>query len=850
MKKIYINQNRNVFFLFFLLLYIISINVVEAKESTSKEAFYALVKRVLPQQSISVNLNYIQSNNPTYSYNVNKNGCLCIEATDNIAASKALYDYLKSIDAGVFVWSGNNLKVPKLLLPTTKKVEVISPFLHHYYMNATVFGYTTVHWDWKRWEQEIDWMALHGIDMPLALNAYEAIIARVWRKMGLSKEHINVYFTGPSHLPWMRMGNISFHDGPLNEEWHQRQIDLQHKILKRMRSLGMHPICPGFAGFVPPSLQKIYPKAKIVETSWNGKFHNYILSLDDSLYAKMSQLFIETWEEEFEPCNYYLIDSFNELEAPFPSYDSGKRDKIVARYGKNVYEALKAANPNAIWTMQGWMFGFQRHIWDERTLQALLSEVPNDKMLILDLAANYNKYVWNLSQNWHYFNGFSNKSWVYSVIPNMGGKNTLTGDLSYYANNHLKLLRDKQKGNLIGFGFAPEGLESNEVVYELLSDAGWSSQKIDCEKWLDKYTKNRYHCSAKVLNRYWDLMQKTVYKTYISHPRYNWQFRPGTTLHGSVNLTENYFKAFEAFIGVANQLKDSKLYCQDVAENMSLFLAGKVEQLVVAIMHCLNEGEMNKAKQFERDFAYLMTQMDRLLVSHPYMRLEKWLERAKNSTSEKRIQKQYVQNAKRIVTVWGPPVDDYSARIWSGLIRDYYLPRWRYFFKSMHENKNVNMQKWELKWVNDTSSLSAVEPIKDIIHESNEILRYVHRLDGQLLPYVKHNNILGSWTVDDNNLKWCIYNLPLEKMHKISYFDIVLSTLSSEIEIEEVILKTDNSIPIHLKDKITLKTINKASSYQLKLKRPLQANNHAELIVKIKRKVNKKVAGRVKMNLK
>ena len=47
---------------------------------------------------------------------------------------------------------------------------------------------------WARWEQEIDWMALHGINMPLALVGYEAILARVWQKMGLTEEEINSYF--------------------------------------------------------------------------------------------------------------------------------------------------------------------------------------------------------------------------------------------------------------------------------------------------------------------------------------------------------------------------------------------------------------------------------------------------------------------------------------------------------------------------------------------------------------------------------------------------------------------------------------------------------------------------------
>ena len=42
----------------------------------------------------------------------------------------------------------------------------------------------------------------------------------------------------------------------------------------------------------------------------------------------------------------------------------------------------------------------------------------------------------------------------------------------------------------------------------------------------------------------------------------------------------------------------------------------------------------------------------------------------------------YEKNARRIVTIWGPPVDDYSARIWSSLLRDYYLPRWKNYFEA------------------------------------------------------------------------------------------------------------------------------------------------------------------------
>ena len=40
--------------------------------------------------------------------------------------------------------------------------------------------------------------------------------------------------------------------------WHTFTVDLQHKILARMRGLGMTPILPAFAGHVPKGLVDLF----------------------------------------------------------------------------------------------------------------------------------------------------------------------------------------------------------------------------------------------------------------------------------------------------------------------------------------------------------------------------------------------------------------------------------------------------------------------------------------------------------------------------------------------------------------------------------------------------------------
>ena len=659
-------------------------------------------------------------------------GVLKIEGSSPVALCHGFYDFVKSNRAGLYSWSGNNIRFPQQLTDGTEK-QVVSPFQHHYMFNVCTYGYSMPYWDWERWEKEIDWMALHGIDMPLALVGYEAIIARVWKKMGLTDEEINSYFVGPAHLPWMRMGNVSGIDGPLNEDWHHRQIALQHKILKRMKSLGMKPICPGFPGFIPEAFKRIYPDLHIIQTHWGGAFCNWMISPQEELFSKIGTAFVREWEKEFGKNEYYLVDSFNEMEIPFPAKGSKERYELLASYGEKVYQSIRKGNPNAVWTMQGWMFGYQRNIWDYETLGALVSKVPDDKMLLLDLAVDYNKHFWHSEVNWEFYKGFYNKPWVYSVIPSMGGKTAMTGILDFYANGHLEALSSPNKGRLLAHGMAPEGIENNEVIYELLSDAGWSDKKIDIHEWLREYSCNRYGSCPAAIGRCWDLLLESVYGTFTDHPRYNWQFRPGTVRDGSINLSPSFFKAIESFVEASGQMKDNPLYLADLAEFTALYLGGKAELLVKAIDKQYEIGDTVRAVKYEKDFEHIMLGMDALLSTHPTLRLERWIDFAHKQAVTPEQRRQYERNAKRIVTIWGPPVDDYSARVWSGLIRDYYLPRWKHYFASRKTGESFDFAAWEKNWV-ESEGCSSQTPPTDVVNTARSLMDYAAFITPSLIP--------------------------------------------------------------------------------------------------------------------
>ena len=376
-----------------------------------------------------------------------------------------------------------------------------------------------------------------------------------------------------------------------------------------------------------------------------------------------------------------------------------------------------------LWVMQGWMFGHMREVWDYKTLNALVSKVPDNKMLLLDLAVDYNKHWWKNGVNYEFYKGFFGKPWIYSVIPNMGGKNGLTGILEFYANGHLDALNSVNKGNLQGFGMAPEGLENNEVIYELLGDAGWSDKKIDLKQWLKDYSICRYGSCPEELEYCWNQMLQSVYGTFNDHPRYNWQFRPGAVPFGSINTNEAFFKGIEKLVTVPEDIRKSELFAYDLAQWTGAYVGGKMEILINQIEKAYSVRDLVLAEKLEARFESLMLRVDALLSVFPTTNLQEWINKAKARATTAKEMKEYECNARRIVTVWGPPIDDYSARIWGGLLRDYYLNRWKHYFNERKTGIRFDFTKWEVDWVENHVGLSEVTIPENPVEEAISLIK-------------------------------------------------------------------------------------------------------------------------------
>lgn len=132
------------------------------------------------------------------------------------------------------------------------------------YMNYCTLDYSMCWWDFDRWEKEIDFMAMNGINMPLAVVGREAVLYEPLLEFGFSEKEALDCISGPSFWAWQLMTNIMGYLPPPDKSYIEQRLSLGKKIIDRYVQFKMYPIQQGFSGHVPVLMKKKFSKAKIL----------------------------------------------------------------------------------------------------------------------------------------------------------------------------------------------------------------------------------------------------------------------------------------------------------------------------------------------------------------------------------------------------------------------------------------------------------------------------------------------------------------------------------------------------------------------------------------------------------
>lgn len=657
-------------------------------------------------------------------------GRVQIQGSSAVAICRGAYAYLRQTGLGMICWSGQRLELPSRLSDFAER-KVVTPYTYIQYYNVCTFGYTTPFWNWERWERELDWMALHGVNMPLAMEGQEAIWQRVWKSFGITQPELDRYFTGPAYLPWHRMGNIDYFEGPLPQHWIDEKRILQRRILARMRELGMSPVVPAFAGFVPEGFKRLYPKAELFTELWSAQMPRQSKSLilhpgEADLYRQIGSRFIQEYTQEFGPTHFYLADTFNEMNVPV----GPNRGQDLAGFARTVYEGIRAGDPDGVWVMQGWLFRNDPKFWDNQAISAFLSGVPNDRLIVLDYSNDINSDQKRLSDPtannvWKDHRSFFGKPWINGMIHTFGGNNNVKGNLELIAAQPAEVLNSPAKANLVGWGMDPEGIENNEVVYELMTDNGWMSTKISLDEWIPEYCRARYGDYPAAMSESWKLLRKSAYAWHpLWNSRHAWQCRP--TLEPAaigVDTSPAFHEAVRKFVEAGSYLQSSQLYRNDLIELVVQSVGGRVDEQLLKACEAHKVGDAERRDKYSERALIMLNRIDALLNLRPDRRLETWVDRARSWGHSEDEKAYYDRNSRRLITFWGwPELNDYAARVWSGLIRDYYVGRWREFFDGLRHGITPALDVWEESWLISPYRPSIPQVVPDFRLEANAML--------------------------------------------------------------------------------------------------------------------------------
>ncbi len=648
---------------------------------------------------------------------------LIIGNNDNSLAMGLNY-YLKHI-AGVHVsWllcEPVELPVEFPTPPETIRKEALVK--DRFFLNYCTYGYTMPWWKWPQWERFIDWMALNGINMPLAITGQEAVWYEVWKEFGMTDEEIRSYFSGPAHLPWHRMANLDGFGGPLPMSWLEGQKDLQQQIVAREREFNMTPVLPAFAGHVPKRFAEMHPEADIQQLSaWCGFEPTYFLNSADPLFAKIQKSFMDKEIALFGTDHIYGVDPFNEMDPPSwePDY--------LANVARNIYTSLQQSDHQARWLQMTWVFYYKRKSWTPERLRAYLTAVPQDKLVLLD-------YFCEKTEVWRTTDGFYGQPFIWCYLGNFGGNTMLVGNI-----NELEKKLDaalKEAGpNMTGIGSTLESFDVSPQIYEYLFDRAWES-KPDVHQWIDDWSYLR--AASHIYKNDWQLLNDSVYK--------DWSFyglgtqlvaRPSLEGHGTY-YTKPYYSysndtlkeicmAFVTkwsskdnvdYFGPPWTWKDTYLY--DLVNLFSQWMGNRFMDIRNDFTLAYKNRDIKEMERQVEIANQLFADVDTLLNTHPAFMLGPWVESARDWGTTDEEKDYYERQARTLLTIWGGPIlNDYANRMWGGLVGDYYAKRWNLFFeaviKAVKEGKEFDekafgeeLSKFEHKWT-ESHTKYPIEP--------------------------------------------------------------------------------------------------------------------------------------------
>ncbi|MBQ2903623.1 MAG: alpha-N-acetylglucosaminidase C-terminal domain-containing protein [Clostridia bacterium] len=626
-----------------------------------------LILRNTPEIADAFELRNIESVDGKNTYEVFcENGKIIICGDCKISQAMGYYAYLKAY-CGVNLSHCGNTEISVSSAPLFEgKISRVIPQKKRAYMNYCTLGYSFTFWKWDRWEKEIDFMAMNGINMPLSVVGSEAVWYYTMRDFTYSETGALSFLSGPGFWPWQLMTNITGYFSLTDVKYIESRLELGKKIIEREVELGMTPIQQGFAGTVPSTITKLFNKVRLrMVPSWCNFPITYQLDPTDPVFKKFGTALLEKQRQLFGAYHYYACDPFHE-NAP-----AVKTKDYLWKVGRAIDTLYKEFDKDSVWVMQSWSLREQ-----------IVKAVPKERLLILDLDGT--KYKEN-DNFWGY-------DFILGNIHNFGDRNSLHGSIKALADNPYTSLNCD---NCVGTGLFMEGIFQNPLYYDLAFQMLTEDSSVNLDDWLRDYAFRRYGSKEKCLVDAMKLLSETCYGENCTGRETGSVIcaRPATELHHTAPNdfrelrydNKSLFKAAQLLLSAENATKDG--YAFDVCDVTRQTMSNYVSNLYDKVMYGFNNRDVSIFERSSNAFLKICDELDALLQTRPELTLHRHLKEAGELAFSEKDKQNFELNLLTQITLWGPVNNtvnyDYAWKEWGGLIKTYYSKRWQSFFERL-----------------------------------------------------------------------------------------------------------------------------------------------------------------------
>ena len=699
-------------FLTILLFLIFGIPFATLAKSDNPVA--ALVERIQPGQSSRFIFELDEQQSPEDFFELDSKGRkIVIRGNNYISIAAGLNWYLKYYAGIQIAWNNPRPRLSNVRFPRPKQPERHSTdMLVRYYMNYCTFSYSTAFWDWTRWEQEIDWMALHGINLPLSVTGTATVWRNTLQELGYDKTQIDNFIAGPAHQAWWLMNNLEAWGGPNPADWYDKQAALEQKIVERYREWGMRPVFAGYAGMIP-SDTTMWRKLGLTQIQDPGQWCGYqrpaFLQPTDPMFTRIADTYYKHLKALYgNDAQYFAIDPFHE---------GGSTAGVdLPAAGQAIYDAMKRANPAAVWVAQA---------WQSCPHPEMIRDLPGGDMLILDLFSD-SKPMWgDPSSPVQRPNGYGRHDWLFCMLQNFGGNGGMSGRMQavidgYYLARSPEMIEKGASRHMQGIGATPEAIEQNPIMYELLFELPWRPEKFDRFQWVQDYALARYGHSLPQIQEAWRILGHTVYdQGKAVRTESVLCARPALRVDkvaswGNAQMAydaEETERALGLLLEVADKFRGCNNFEYDIVDVARQAVSDKANGLLKRIETAYDEGNREKFRKLSDDFLGLILLQDSLLSSRKEFMVGPWIESAMRWSRYPAEQDYYRWNARTLLTTWGHKraanvggLRDYAHREWAGMLRDFYYPRWKTFFDALNRGElpPADYYPMEAEWTRET----------------------------------------------------------------------------------------------------------------------------------------------------